>query len=280
MARPFTDDDAAWMRSHCCEIERQFSPFLEARAAVFPEWHRLMDRLGEARDAVLARGWSRRQQIEEVHNEICVAVAILDNPRSLVRKLEYEPPLQGTPKTIDFLAVMEGRPRCFVDVKTIAPRSIDRWEQFEKACERFLLGDPPMLGLSREWLGGEIWHAWFTARGRMLEYTLELEDKVTLAGLAQQSAAALLVLCSNGFDWHADALEDFVAFYAGGRHRFDDPFAAMERYDIEARGLELPRKLRTFSYLERGSAALHPAKIVWNVTPPRFDGLVADSALP
>lgn len=273
MPRPFTDDDAAWLRSHCSQIEREFSPFFEDHIAVFPEWPRLIDRLGQARDAVLARGWERRQQIEEAHNEICVAVAILDNPNSLVRRLEYEPPLQGTLKTIDFVAVMDGRPRCFVDVKTIAPRSIDRWEQYERAREGPLLGDPPMLGLHREWLGGEIWHAWFTARGRMLEYTLELEDKISVAGLVEQNAAALLVLCSNGFDWHEDALEDFVAFYADGRHRFDDPFAAMERHDIEARRLELPRRLRTFSYLERGSGALCPAKIVWHVTPPRVDGL-------
>src|SRR5438094_8202175 len=183
MARPFTDEDAEWIRSHCAEIEGEFSLFFEARAAVFPKWRLLMDRLRGARDTVLTRGWPHRSEIEEGHNEICVAAAILEKPNSLVRSLDYEPKLGGTEKTIDFIAVVQGKAPCFVDVKTIAPKSVDRWEQYQWAHDARLLGDPPMLGLSREGLGGEIWHANVAARARMLEHTVELEDKLSLAGL-------------------------------------------------------------------------------------------------
>lgn len=273
MPRPFTEESAAWVRRHCAEIERGFSPFFEARAAVFPRWWSLLERLRAAEEAVLDRGWPRWRQVDEAHNEMCAARAILANPRSLVRRLDYELPLDDTPKTIDFLVAVEGRIACYVDVKTIAPTSLDRWDHFEQARRAGRFGDPSMLVLEREWLGGEIYHAWFAARTRMLEYTLE--DKASLGRLVGRNVGAVLLLCSNGFDWHEDALEDFVAFYTRGRHRFDDPFAAMERYHIAAKGLDLPRRLRNFAYLERPSGSLDARKVSWNVTPPKFDRLAA-----
>ena len=35
-----------------------------------------------------------------------------------------------------------------------------------------------VVAVSKEWMGGEIWHQMFAARARMLEYTLELEGKI------------------------------------------------------------------------------------------------------
>ncbi|MGA2906040.1 MAG: hypothetical protein ABSD98_19615, partial [Candidatus Korobacteraceae bacterium] len=42
--------------------------------------------------------------------------------------------------------------------------------------------------ISQQWLGGEIRHAWFAARGRMLEYSLELGQKIAEVGRSAPSA--------------------------------------------------------------------------------------------
>jgi hypothetical protein len=63
-------------------------------------------------------------------------------------------------------------------VKTIKPQDTDRGEQFERARAEAWPSDNIVVGIATEWLGGEIWHAWFAARGRMLEYSLELEQKL------------------------------------------------------------------------------------------------------
>ena len=45
----------------------------------------------------------------------------------------------------------------------------------------------------------------------MLEYSLELEQKIAGAGLATGDTICVLALCGDGFHWHRDQLEDFVA---------------------------------------------------------------------
>jgi hypothetical protein len=270
-SRSFTEEDAAFVRTRSAELEAEFAPFFAARRALFPRWRRLMDCLARARDEVLEYGWSHRQHFEEAHNEVCVALSVLDNPRSRVRHLNYEPSLRGTRKTIDFRVEVDGRIPCYLDVKTIAPKSVDRWNQFDAFRTKGRIGTPSRLALDKEWLGGELWHAWFAARARMLEYTLELEEKAVAGGLLEENVGAVLMLCSNGFDWHGDALEDFVAFYVHGLHRFDDPFAEIEQHFVEMQRLELPRRLRRFAYLERPADAVRPGLVRWNVTSPRLD---------
>ena len=45
--------------------------------------------------------------MDEAHNEICVASALLANQELRFVRLEYEPPLPGSAKTIDFRATAE-----------------------------------------------------------------------------------------------------------------------------------------------------------------------------
>lgn len=65
-----------------------------------------------------------------------------------------------------------------MDVKTITQAPKDRWEQFDTAREEERFPENHIVGLFKEWMDGEIWHGWCAARGRMLEYTLELEEKI------------------------------------------------------------------------------------------------------
>ena len=104
-------------------------------------------------------------------------------------------------------------------MKIIKPQVADRWDQFEKAAKEGWIADNVHVVIAEDWLGGEIWHAWFAARARMLEYTLELERKIADANLAGDNKLFVLSLCSDGFRWQQDGLEDFVSFYRGGIHR-------------------------------------------------------------
>ena len=78
-------------------------------------------------------------------------------------------------------------------MKTIRPKPNDRWEQFEKAVREGWFPDNVRVILSKQWLGGELWHNMFAARACMLEYALELEAKIRDGGLASEKKAAFIL---------------------------------------------------------------------------------------
>ena len=82
------------------------------------------------------------------------------------------------------------------------------------------------------------------------------------------------MLCGNGFHWHEDELEDFVAFYVDGQHRPDDALATMEKHFVDARRLELPRRVVRFGYCQRPSGAVSPSGVNWWVRPPNMPAAV------
>jgi hypothetical protein len=127
-----------------------------------------------------------------------------------------------------------------------------------------MFSDNVHFGVQKKWIGGEIWHSAYTARGRMLEYALELEAKISEAGLAAADRKCILAACGNGFDWHRDELEDFVSFYRC-RCRADDPFAKMERADIEICKIALQRTILAFALMSRPQGTTHPDRLAWDV---------------
>ena len=58
----------------------------------------------------------------------------------------------------------------------------------------------------------------------MLEYSLELEQKIAVAGLAAGNVIPVLALCGDGFRWHQESARSFLAFYSTGAYRGDDSF--------------------------------------------------------
>src|ERR1035437_6477211 len=109
----------------------------------------------------------------------------------------------------------------------------------------FLLQLSPRTAIS-SWLGGEIWRSMFTARGRMLEYTLELEAKIAQAKLGGDNTRLVMGFCGAGFHWRLDELEDFVSFYFSGRHRADDPFSQAELEYMAEKKLGFARTINSF----------------------------------
>jgi hypothetical protein len=266
--RELTEDDLNWLEEYRKNVTEAFTPIFSEAAARFPDGGRLLKRFNEALDSV--RGGSLFRAVDEAHNELCVAKALLANMKPRFCQLAYEPPLTGCAKSIDFRASSDDGSIAYVDVKTIKPDAKDRWEQFERALKEGWFPENVVLAVSKEWMGGEIWHQMFAARARMLEYTLELEGKIKDCGLKdQQNTLFILALCGAGFHWHEDQLEDFVQFYRTGRHRSDDTFSKVESKYIGDNTLTLERTVSRFACMRRRQGEVFHTRLNWNVKPPR-----------
>lgn len=263
-----TADDIAWVRTYATEVQRAFGEEFEAAVDRFKDSQVLLDRFNAAIDSVVANGRGHFRTVDEAHNELCIASALLSNTKLRFIRLEYEPPLPGCTKTIDFRATGEDSQIVYVDVKTIKPEDTDRWEQFERAKAEGWFPDNVIVGISQEGLGGEIWHAWFAARARMLEYSLELEQKIEEARLQADNAVFVLALCSDGFRWRQDQLEDFVAFYSAGVYRADDSFSQVEGKYMTDKNISLKRTISRFAYFQRKQGEIRPNRVNWHVRPP------------
>jgi len=101
----------------------------------------------------------------------------------------------------------------------------------------------------------------------MLEYTIEFENRILAAGIDAPGNGFVLALFSDGFNWHHDELEDFVAFYRTGRHRFDDGLAKMELHATETRSVTLTRRISAFAFFSRPAFAITPIEKDWDVHP-------------
>ena len=263
-----TAEEVGWLEEYRSQVLKGFTSVLAGAADRFGEGERLLRRFDDAVDSV--RGGSSFRAVDERHNELCIAKALVENTKLRFSSLAYEPPLTGCAKSIDFRASSKNGTTVFVDVKTIKPEPKDRWDQFERALKEGWLPNNIVVALSKEWLGGEIWHQMFASRARMLEYTLELEVKIRDCGLKNQdNVLFILALCGNGVDWHRDQLEDFVQFYRTGRHRSDDPFSTVEYHDIREKGVVLERTVSRFACMRRRQGEVLHNRLNWNVQAPR-----------
>jgi hypothetical protein len=262
-------EETAWLKPYAQEVRETFAREFAAAGERFRNGEKLWRRFDTAIEAVFEKGMGTFRAVDEAHNELCVASSILSSTKVKLVHLEYEPRLLGSPKTIDFRLTTEDGATVYVDVKTITPEAKDRWEQFEKARLGGWFPENVQVGLAEDWMGGEIWHAWFATRSRILEYTLELEDKIQQAALANEKTGSTLASFSDGFNWRQDALEDFVAFYQTRRHRADDPFSAAELKYISEKKIVLRRTIGRFAYMERKRGEIRPNRTNWNVRVPR-----------
>jgi hypothetical protein len=119
--------------------------------------------------------------------------------------------------------------------------------------------------IAEEWLGGEIWHAWFAARARMLEYALGLERKIADANLGGENKLFVLALCGEGFRTGWRTLSASIT----AASTWDDAFTKAELKYISDKRLTLNRTISQFAYMKRPQSQIRPARLNWNVRPPR-----------
>lgn len=260
--RDFTNTD----QERLDKILIYFIGHMSYYAQQFPQYDQLLNRLKKACETVAERGWSQWVDLETTLNEVCVALGILEYSNFEVNTLFYEPKNGNDRRTIDFVMIDRDGSNWLIDVKTIIPERQDRWAQYELASEGQWLTPNNYVVLDQRWLGGEIWHNRVTSRARMLEHTLEFEDKISNGIPNFDPTKAIMVFCSNGYHWTEDQLEDFVFFYQEGSHRPDDPLGSMEDHHIQGKKLTLPRRIKRFAYLERGGLAYEPTQMNWNVS--------------
>jgi hypothetical protein len=268
---PLDEDDITWLNSYAEEVCKTFGAEFREAADHFARWKPLLQRFSQAVDTVLTHGSGYFNAVDEAHNELCIASAILANPNPRIARLDYEPRLPGCAKSIDFRAAAKDGTVFYVDVKTIKPAARDRWEQYEKARQEQWLPENVHVLLSKDWLGGEMWHSRFTTRGRLLEYTLELEAKIAEAKLSAENTRFVMVFGGEGFNWHRDELEDFVSFYFKGRHRPDDPFSQAELKYMADKHVGFNRTITSFASMNRPQGTLRHRPIHWDVQPPRAE---------
>ncbi|MGD0733076.1 MAG: hypothetical protein ABR956_17560 [Terracidiphilus sp.] len=260
-------DEIEQVENYRTKVARIFGEIFATETGRFRDGQRLLRRFNEAVDHALTG--SPLRSVDEAHNELCIARALLLNTTPRFSSVAYEPPLTACAKSIDFCGQSSEGLTTFVDVKTIMPEPKDRWDQFEKAREEERFPNNHIIGLSKDWMGGEIWHGWLAGRGRMLEYTLELEEKIKEGGLkGRKDTILILALCGTGFHWQESQLEDFADFYRSGRHRSDDSFAKMEAHFIKEEKLSLERTVTAFACMHRKRTAVLPTFLHWNVGGP------------
>lgn len=264
-----SEEDIVWIKAYAQEVTDAFDGVFKTAECQFKDGPRLRQRFHAAIDELLKVGRGKFRAVDEVHNELCVAAAILKNPNPKFKILEYEPALAGCSKSIDFCAMTADDLVLFVDVKTIKPMPKDRWEQYEKALKEDWLPDNVKLLFSKEWLGGELWHNTFSARSRFLEYALELEQKIADCKLQAENTFFVLIFCGEGFYWHEDELEDFVSFYFSGTHRSDDPFSKAEINYMKEKNITLATTITRFACMRRPQGEIYAKRVNWNVQPPQ-----------
>lgn len=272
MSRPIDAADVAWLDEYEQSTLNHFRPRFAGYGVRFSNGEALLTRYSAAIRDLIAQGRAHFRPVDEAHNEICVADAILADPSTAHATLLYEPPLPNTDKTVDFV-LREACGKCsLIDIKTIKPQPRDRWDQYQRAIKEGWLPENVQFLLRQEWQGGEFWHTAFAARSRFLEYTLELEEKLAAAAYGDAAHRRILMLCGEGFYWHQDELEDFVAYYQSGTHRPDDPFSRAEARHIETNGLVLQRNITSFGCLDRRQGEVTARRINWHVRPPPLPG--------
>lgn len=207
---------------------------------------------------------------EEVHNELCVAVFILEASNSPCTKFEYEPAEGLCSKRFDFSAAFQARQTARVEVKTIHPGRIDSWEQYERLGRNTRFPDNATLYLEKQWLGGELFHTYSAARAKLLAYPIETEEKVERCLTDAERRRVFLVFFSNGFDWHVDHLEDFLHLYRHGHHFEGDHFRLMEEHYIKEKELHFKRNIQHFGFMLRGTTAIRPSVGWWDVEPVKW----------
>lgn len=249
--------------------ESDLCRFIEGETSRFPSNGSMLARYRRAFETCFERGPSSLNQFMEAHNEVCVAVALLqaDNGEAVCR-LEYEPPLCTTDRRFDFFIQRNDNKRLWIEVKSIRPERRDAWSQFTSIKNRELLSERTEIIIFQGLGGGELWHDWMAGRSKMLEYCLQTEEKIKLAGAEVRDDICVLCFCMRAHQWNKSHLEDFVSYYRSGEHRYDDAFGKMERHHLDEKSPGLSQTIHDFILLERDDLAVRWNKTTWKVQPP------------
>ena len=238
-------------------VTAQTCTYLNANAARLARGKRLLRRFQNACASWKDKGQGNSKPITEAVNELLVARRFLQD--ALCLRVEYEPPLDGTQKTIDFLFHTTEGNRVFYDVKTVHPQEGDGWSLYERARKNGWLSPGTNLVLDPAWGGAELAHDQIASRRRFQEYTLEFETKIrSVPGRNDGRTYFRMVFGGDGWTWRPDQLEDFAETYLTGGRCESDHFAKMEAHSMLDKNQSFERTIHGFCYFERAVTLSEP----------------------
>ena len=167
------------IQSFVDESRNDLVKVIESDHKKFPSWEKLINQYNESIDKLYGEeGSAFLNRFQEVHNELCTAVILLeDSTISESMCLEYEPKIaEGKPR-FDFKVNVKGEPTRWVEVKTIHPDTQDDWEQFQEAVRNNRFPENTEMILHKDWLGGELFHNAYSSRKKMIDNALLMERK-------------------------------------------------------------------------------------------------------
>ena len=184
-------------------------------------------------------------------NELAVARRLLIDESLVDFQILYEPLIAANDRRIDFVVPGVEGGNLYIEVKTVhhtAEDSDANWRKYEKRREHHTPN--VYYVVEQEWMGAAIYGNSFSARSKFMEYVRDFEARLDDANQVTPGRG-LLVFCGTGMQWHRSELEDFADFYRTGKHRQDDPFAAMEAEALRHTGTALRRNIAAFGFMKR-----------------------------
>lgn len=262
--------DRELVKGFLAKVDAQIAPAITAGAPRLHGHQKLLAKYQAARTDWNDGKVEHIREITAAVNELCIARLILDDKR--VISASYEPQLESTAKTIDFLVCLVGTEACiFYDVKTVQPEARDAWDRYERAKSKGWFTPHTELALEQEGMGGEIAHELFASREKFLDYTLELEAKIR--SLPTQTPTYFrLIFCGNGVQWRRDHLEDFADFYFSGHNRADDTLGSMQSHYMAEKRITFDRSIHGFCYFFRKQLGTTEKAFRCDVRGPNFLG--------
>lgn len=259
----------ARVEAFVADVRSQLLPCLESEEERFPSASGLVSRFNERAARLLERGPSELSGYREAHNELVVAAELLSERNALtLAALEYEPPIPGANKRFDFHVSHSDAKESWLEVKTIYPEDQDDWAKFVALRDRGRFPDTVQVLLQEELLGGESFHDSYAARAHLLDYALEVEEKIRACGIDWQQAPCHLVVCTSAYKLPLHEIEAFVSFYRSGAHAPWDEFGPMEEHSMRLKRQKLLGTITRFAYFDRPTTEIWPKNFNWNVQPP------------
>jgi len=256
------------------EVKESICPVLSREVKRFPTKDKLLKKYRDERIAWENGSNNCSDGITAIVNEMCFAkeLLLMGNGKTYI-SIDYEKRIPNTAKTIDFF-VQTNDKETYFDVKTVQPEERDDWKKYEEAKQGGYFPSNTDLVLDQEFQGGEIYHDFYRARERFLEYTQKFEEKIKPIPHHDQYIFKM-VFCGDG-KWYQSHLEDFADFYRTSQHRPDDNFAEMETDDMKKKNITLSRMIGGFVYLERRKSCVDLSKFELDVHGADFPYFVKD----
>jgi hypothetical protein len=243
-------DDRDAVAELTAAVQASTVSYLQTQTSRFTGCSKLLERFADACAAWEEGRVRTARQITDTVNELRIALRLLQDP--MCARLKYEARLDGTDKSIDFALTSTNGKRIFYDVKTVLPGEGDGWALYQKAKDNGWFTRGTEVHWDKEFGGAELAHYLFAARGKFIEHSWGLEQKIRFIpknGLAYFR----MVFCGDNFRWHQSDLEDFADTYFGRRTRWD-ALAVMQKHTMEQKGWTWERTISDFCFFQRGPA--------------------------